>query len=79
MSFPFPGTLVEVLVDVGDVVREGDTLAVVRQMKMELEVRCPRAGVIGWVTEVEDGKGVEGGWLAAVIRGGEGEGEKAKL
>jgi pyruvate carboxylase len=64
---PFPGTLIEVLVDEGDVVKEGDVICVVRQMKMELEVRASKAGRVTWVTDVEDGEEVAEGVLAAEI------------
>ena len=67
ISIPFPGKLVEVLVDEGDVVKEGDVICVVQQMKMELEVRSPRSGRITWVTEAEDGEEVAEGMLAAVV------------
>jgi pyruvate carboxylase len=67
ISIPFPGKLVEVLVDEGDVVKEGDVICVVQQMKMELEVRSPRSGRIMWVTEAEDGEEVGEGMLAAVV------------
>ncbi|KAH7381360.1 carbamoyl-phosphate synthase L chain, ATP binding domain-containing protein [Phaeosphaeria sp. MPI-PUGE-AT-0046c] len=74
---PFPGKLVEVLVDEGDVIKEGDTVCVVQQMKMELEVRALRGGRVGWVTEAEDGEEVGEGMLVCVL---EGEGrEKARL
>ncbi|KAH5238823.1 hypothetical protein HBI31_147020 [Parastagonospora nodorum] len=73
ISVPFPGKLVEVLVDVGDVVREGDVLCVVQQMKMELEVRSQRRGRVGWVMEVEDGEEVAEGMLVVVL---EREGER---
>ena len=73
---PFAGTLVEVLVEEGDEVAKGDVVCVVRQMKMELEVRAGRAGVVGFVTEVEDGGEVVEGMLAAVIEAG---GERARL
>lgn len=67
IPIPFPGKLVEVLVDEGDVVREGDVVCVVQQMKMELEVRSSRAGRVSWVTDVEDGGEVDVGWLCAVV------------
>jgi pyruvate carboxylase len=67
ITIPFPGTLIEVLVDVGDVVKEGDVICVVRQMKMELEVRASKAGRVSWVMEVEDGEDVIEGTLAAEI------------
>lgn len=66
---PFPGTLVEVLVDEGDTVREGDVICVVQQMKMELEVRANRSGRVNWVCEVEDGESVGEGVLVAVVEG----------
>lgn len=64
---PLSGTLVEVNVDVGDAVREGDVVCVVRQMKMEIEVRAKRGGVVEWVLEVEEGEEVGEGWLGAVV------------
>lgn len=51
---PLSGKLVEVLVAEGDWVEESQVLAFVKQMKMELEVRSPRAGTIKWVFEMED-------------------------
>jgi pyruvate carboxylase len=67
IDIPFPGKLVEVLVDEGDVVKEGDVVCVVQQMKMELEVRSSRSGRVSWVLEVEEGEEVDVGWLAAVV------------
>ncbi|QDS72163.1 hypothetical protein FKW77_004555 [Venturia effusa] len=64
---PFPGTLVEVLVDEGDTVEANDVICIVRQMKMELEVRAPKAGRVAWILEVEDGEEVAEGTLAAEI------------
>jgi len=62
---PFPGKLVEVVVDEGEVIQAGDVICVVQQMKMELEVRAGRSGRVKWVTEVEDGEDVAEGTLAA--------------
>ena len=67
IAIPFAGKLVEVLVDEGDHVREGDVVCVVQQMKMELEVRSARSGKISWVLEAEDGDEVGEGTLAAVV------------
>lgn len=69
ICIPFPGKLVEVLVDEGDIVKEGDVICVVQQMKMELEVRSPKSGRIGWVMEAEEGEDVAEGILAAVVEG----------
>ncbi|KIW04447.1 uncharacterized protein PV09_04713 [Verruconis gallopava] len=68
---PFAGTLIEVMVDVGDLVREGDVICVVRQMKMELEVRSHRSGKVVWLLEAEDGEDVAEGTLAAELEDGQ--------
>lgn len=64
---PFPGTLMEVLIDEGDVIRKGDVVAIVRQMKMELEIRAGKGGRVVWVSEVEDGEEVGEGLLLAEV------------
>ncbi|KAL2844596.1 hypothetical protein BJY01DRAFT_263887 [Aspergillus pseudoustus] len=51
---PISGQLIEILVAPGDVVEENQVVAFVKQMKMELEVRSPRAGRAQWVYEMED-------------------------
>jgi pyruvate carboxylase len=68
---PFAGKLMEILVDVGDEVKKGETVAVVRQMKMELEIRASKGGRLGWVYEGEEGDEIgEGVLLAEIERGG---------
>ncbi|ETS75994.1 hypothetical protein PFICI_12938 [Pestalotiopsis fici W106-1] len=64
---PFPGRLVEVLVDEGDEVRQGDVIAVIQQMKMELDIRSPSHGRVTWLTEAEDGEDVAEGTLVAEL------------
>lgn len=64
---PVSGKLVEVLVEAGDVVEKDEPVCVVKQMKMEIEIRSHRAGVVSWVTEAEDDEDVAEGMLAAVI------------
>jgi pyruvate carboxylase len=66
---PFAGKLMEILVDVGDEVRKGETVAVVRQMKMELEIRASRGGRVSWVYEGEEGDEVGEGVLLAEVEG----------
>lgn len=51
---PLSGKLIEVLVEGGETVAENQVLAFVKQMKMELEVRSPRAGRVQWVHEMEE-------------------------
>ncbi|KAK0650678.1 Pyruvate carboxylase, partial [Lasiodiplodia hormozganensis] len=77
VCIPFAGKVVEVLVDEGDIVKEGDVICVVQQMKMELEVRSARAGRVTWVFEGEEGDEISEGTLACIL---ELEGkEKARL
>jgi len=64
---PFAGRLVDILVDEGDEVRARDAICVVRQMKMELEVRCQRAGRISWMMDIDEGEDVGEGTLACEI------------
>ena len=43
---PMPGLVVELMVDVGDQVKAGDTLLVLEAMKMQNEITAPASGVI---------------------------------
>ncbi|TPW17541.1 MAG: pyruvate carboxylase subunit B [Halothiobacillaceae bacterium] len=49
-----PGTIVEVLVKVGDRVKEGDAVLISEAMKMETEIQAPISGTI---TTINVGKG----------------------
>lgn len=64
---PISGKLVEVLVDVGDQVKKDEAVCVVKQMKMEIEIRAHKAGTVTWITEAEDDEDVAEGMLAAVV------------
>ena len=59
----------EFLVDIGDEVQKGQTVAVVRQMKMELEIRASKGGKVVWVYEGEEGDEVGEGVLLAELEG----------
>lgn len=67
---PMSGKLIEVLVDEGDEIMEGDIIAFVKQMKMELEIRSPRSGIVEWVIELEgeDGDDVAEGVLLLELK-----------
>ena len=56
---PMSGKLVEILVKEGDEIAQGEVIAFVKQMKMELEIRSPRAGRIAWTIELENEAGDE--------------------
>lgn len=70
ITVPFAGKLVELLVGEGDEVRKGDVVAVVQQMKMELEIRAARPGRVIWMYEGEEGDDVGEGVLVAELEGG---------
>ena len=68
---PMSGKLVEVLIVEGDEIQENQVIGFVKQMKMELEIRSPRAGLVGWAIELEneDGDDVAEGVLLAELKG----------
>ncbi|KAF2091630.1 hypothetical protein K490DRAFT_70433 [Saccharata proteae CBS 121410] len=78
VCIPSAGKLLGMAVEEGEIVREGDVVCVVQQMKMELEVRAQRAGRVVWVTEAEDGEEVVEGTLAAVLELEDGDGGGTK-
>jgi biotin carboxyl carrier protein len=55
---PMPGLILDVLVEAGDAVQEGQTVVILESMKMENELRAARDGVVTQVT-VEKGHSVE--------------------
>jgi len=61
-----PGKVVRVLVQVGDVVEQGQGLVVVEAMKMENEMESPKAGTITAI-EVRPGQAVESGAVLVVV------------
>ena len=63
---PMPGKIVRVLVKKGDAVAEGQGLVVVEAMKMENELKSPKAGVVSELFAVE-GAAVENGAKLAVV------------
>jgi biotin carboxyl carrier protein len=61
-----PGRVVRVLETPGTDVQAGQGLVVIEAMKMENEIRAPRAGRLQEVT-VREGQAVEAGTLLAVV------------
>jgi len=55
------------LVDEGDVVEEWEPIAIIRQMKMELEIRAHKKGVIRSLWDLEEGSDVGSGMLVCEI------------
>jgi len=63
---PMPGKVVRVLVKQGDSVEEGQGLVVVEAMKMENELKSPKAGVVREL-HAQEGQPVEAGAKLAVV------------
>ena len=66
---PVPGNLWKVLLEAGDSVRAGDTVAIVESMKMEMRVTAPRSGRLREVL-CRPGREVRAGQRLAVIETG---------
>jgi biotin carboxyl carrier protein len=63
---PMPGKVVRVLVKQGDEVQEGQGLVVVEAMKMENELKSPKAGKVREL-HAQEGQAVEAGARLAVV------------
>jgi len=61
-----PGKIIRVLMGVGDPVAEGDVVCILEAMKMENELKAPKAGTIK-ALYVEPGRDVEMGAVLAEI------------
>jgi biotin carboxyl carrier protein len=66
LAAPMPGRVVRVLAADGDEVAAGQGLVVIEAMKMENEIRAPRAGRV-LELGVREGQAVEAGALLAVV------------
>ena len=67
VNTPMPGTILQVLVTVGQTVKEGDVLVVLEAMKMENEITSPRNGTVTQVV-VQPGATVDTGVALVVIQ-----------
>jgi biotin carboxyl carrier protein len=63
---PMPGRVVRVLREAGAEVEAGDGLVVIEAMKMENELKSPRAGRVQGVA-VREGQAVEAGTLLLIV------------
>ncbi|CAN0588474.1 unnamed protein product [Ectocarpus sp. 12 AP-2014] len=61
-----PGVVEKVLVEVGSSVSEGEVVAVVSAMKMEVQVKATTAGTVASLTVAEGGKVIEGALIATL-------------
>jgi biotin carboxyl carrier protein len=63
---PMPGTLVSLAVSPGDEVEAGQQLAVIESMKMQTEIKAPRAGVVERVLAEVGGSFAQGAPLVTL-------------
>lgn len=66
VTAPMPGKILALLVEVGQAVEAGQGLVVMEAMKMENELKAPRAGTVGELG-VREGEAVETGALLALL------------
>ncbi len=66
IASPMPGTILNINVNAGDVVKEGQILMILEALKMENEIMAPRDGRIASV-HVAKGASVESGTLLCVL------------
>ena len=64
---PLAGTVVRVMVGVGETVNAGDVLIVLEAMKMEAEVQAPAAGTVAAI-RVRGGDSVQLGQILLLLR-----------
>jgi biotin carboxyl carrier protein len=63
---PMPGVVVEILVEVGQDVSEGDVLVIMESMKMKMQMRTLVAGQVKMIA-IEPGQDVEKGDLLVAV------------
>ncbi len=68
VASPMPGLIVEVLVNVGDEVTQGQTVVILESMKMQNELKAPRDGIVQKIA-CEAGQTVDKGNLLINIEG----------
>ncbi|NLM12350.1 MAG: biotin/lipoyl-binding protein [Epulopiscium sp.] len=66
VTSPMPGTILDIKVNVGDTVKEGDTIAILEAMKMENEIVATASGKIASIN-TSKGASVNTGDLIATI------------
>ena len=66
ISAPMPGTILDVRVNAGDSIKEGDLVVVLEAMKMENEILCPQDATVATVN-VTKGQQVNSGDLIVTL------------
>ena len=66
LKSPLPGVILEMKVNVGDSVTEGQTLLVLEAMKMENNIDAPKSGVIKSISKSKGDSVLEGDLLLTI-------------
>ncbi len=66
IASPMPGTILNIHVNAGDMVKEGQILMILEALKMENEIMAPKDGKIASI-HVSKGASVESGTLLCVM------------
>ena len=66
VTSPLPGVIIGIKVKVGDVVKEGQTLAVLEAMKMENEIQAEFGGTVVSVDVAEGDSVLEGAPIVTI-------------
>jgi biotin carboxyl carrier protein len=66
VTAPMPGTILDIEVQAGDQVQQGQALCALDAMKMKSPIRAPRAGTVRQV-QVNEGQTVDHGDLLVVV------------
>ncbi|MDQ7024699.1 MAG: biotin/lipoyl-containing protein [Anaerolineae bacterium] len=69
---PMPGLIIDVLVNVGDDVNEGDTVIILESMKMQNELKAPRTGSVQSI-QCKQGDTIDKNTLLLIISGSDEE------
>lgn len=64
---PMPGNILEIMVNIGEEVYEGQSLIILESMKMEADITAPSAGIIETI-HVSEGSSVSSGDILLSIK-----------
>lgn len=55
---PMAGQIAEFLIEEGEAIAEGEAVLIIRQQKMELEIRAHRSGTVGSLVDLDEGDNI---------------------
>ena len=64
---PMPGLIVDIMVNIGDRVKKGQTLLIQEAMKMQMKLRAPSAGVVKFISTSPGSQVEKGALLVSLV------------